>query len=68
MKTETSKVLLLVACAGLLVAGAIFLCLTMFGGGDRWTLPAALGCAVLAGLFGLVCSRIAGKHDEGESE
>lgn len=68
MKIETSKVLLLIACAGLLVAGAIFLCLTMFGGADRWTLPAALGCAVLSGLFGLVYSRLAGKHDEGESE
>lgn len=68
MKTETSKVLLLVACAGLLVAGAIFLCLTMFGGRDGWTLPAALGCLVLSGLFGLVYSQIAGKHDEEKSE
>lgn len=68
MKIETSRVLLLIACAGLLVAGVIFLCLTMFGGGDRWTLPAALGCAVLSGLFGLVYSQLAKKHDEGESE
>lgn len=68
MKTEISKVLLLIACAGLLVAGAIFLFLTMFGGGDGWTLPAALGCAVLSGLFALIYSQLAKKHDDGESE
>lgn len=67
MRIESVKALLLIACGGLLVAGAILLCLAVFGGGDRWTLPMALGCVALSGLFGLVHGQLTKKHDKGEN-
>lgn len=54
MKKETIHTLMMIAVLGLLAAGCIFLCLTLFDYGKSWTLPAALGCVGLSLLFQLI--------------
>lgn len=45
--------LFLIAIAGLAIAGLIFLGISIFNG-DKWALPAALGCILLSNLFNVI--------------
>ncbi len=45
------KKLQLISRIGLLIAGIIFLCLTIFANGGQWTLIAALVCITIGNLL-----------------
>ncbi len=54
MKNEVLQRLLAVAGIGLCIGGIIFLCLSLFGYENPWTLPAALVCVALSTLFQII--------------
>ena len=54
MKKERN-ILLIIACLGLIAAGAIFLCVSIFDGQETTTpLAAALACILLSNLFNVI--------------
>lgn len=52
-----TKMLLLISSGGLSIAGIIFLCISMFGYKNGWSLCVAMVCVLLSVLFNVIrCS------------
>lgn len=58
MDKKRIAMLLLISSGGLAVAGIIFLCISMFGEINSWSLCAALMCVCLSTLFNIVRLRM----------
>lgn len=58
MDKNRIAMLLIISSGGLAVAGIIFLCISMFGYRNGWSLCTAMVCVLLANLFNIVRCRI----------
>lgn len=52
--------LLLIASISLIIAGIIFLCISLFKDDSAWSLPSSLSCIALSGIFSLIYRQL--KH------
>lgn len=54
MNEKQVKLLLLISSGALSIAGIIFLCISMFGYKNGWSLCTAMVCVMLAVLFNVI--------------
>ena len=68
MDRKKINTLLFIAGLGLLIAGIIFLLVTLLSDHEsEWVLPAALGCVLLGNLFNLIRNQM-NKRNQSEKE
>lgn len=64
MNEKQVKLLLLISSGGLSIAGIIFLCISMFGYKNGWSLCTAMVCVMLAVLFNVIRCNMEKKNGE----